>query len=107
LSIRHVFLIQILLPLYDRAGTRLPRDVFERVAAELTEGFGGMTAYANSPARGLWDDGTGQAQHDDIIVHEVMTETVDQAWWAKYRSVLEARFSQDQVVIRALEMQRL
>lgn len=102
-----MFLVQILLPLYDRAGARLPRAVFERVAAELTEGFGGMTAYANSPARGLWEDGAGQAQHDDIIVHEVMTETLEEAWWANYRSVLEGRFSQDQVVIRALKMQRL
>jgi hypothetical protein len=102
-----VFLVQILLPLYDRAGTRLPRDAFERVAAELTERFGGMTAYANSPARGLWEDDAGRAQHDDIIVHEVMTESLDEAWWAHYRSVLEARFSQDQVVIRALGMQRL
>jgi hypothetical protein len=102
-----VFLVQILLPLYGRDRTRFPRAAFERVATELTERFGGMTAYANSPARGLWEDGAGHAERDDIIVHEVMTESLDEAWWAAYRSALEARFRQDQVVVRALRMQRL
>jgi hypothetical protein len=66
-----------------------------------------MTAYANSPARGLWEDRAGHAERDDIIVHEVMTQNLDAAWWASYRAELEARFSQDQVVVRALPMQRL
>ena len=102
-----MFLVQILLPLYDRAQKRFPRETFELVASELTERFGGMTAYANAPARGLWEGNEGGAERDDIVVHEVMTESLDRAWWARYREVLETRFAQDEVVIRALGMDRL
>ena len=102
-----MFIVQILLPLYAPDRERFPRQAFELVAKELTERFGGMTAYANAPARGLWEDDAGHAQRDEIIVHEVMTETLDRSWWSDYRALLQARFSQDEVVIRALGMQRL
>jgi hypothetical protein len=102
-----MFLVQVLLPLYDGAQRRFPQAAFELVARELTERFGGMTAYANAPARGLWESEKGRAEQDDIIVHEVMTESLDGTWWSGYRKVLETRFAQDEVVIRALGMQRL
>ena len=66
-----------------------------------------MTAYANAPARGLWEGDDGRAQRDDIVVHEVMTESLDRRWWARYRGILEARFAQDEVVVRALGIERL
>jgi hypothetical protein len=40
-------------------------------------------------------------KRDDIIVVEVMTDTLDRSWWRKYRIELEQVFEQDEVVIRA------
>jgi hypothetical protein len=101
------YLVQILLPLCDRNATPLARDLFDQVSRELSERFGGMTAYARAPARGLWEDGNGRTERDDIIVNEVMTEALDERWWAEYRVSLETRFGQDEVVIRALAIHRL
>ena len=67
----------------------------------------GMTAYANAPVRGLWQDRRGRTERDNLIVDEVMTETLDERWWGDYRKVLEMRFAQDEVVSRALDMLRL
>jgi hypothetical protein len=36
-----------------------------------------------------------------------MVDSLDRTWWGGYRKVLETRFAQDEVVIRALAMQRL
>ena len=68
--------------------------------------FGGLTAYARSPAEGLWKDSEGPVQ-DVIVVYEVMVDQLDTEWWARYRAALEKRFLQEEVVIRALPMKRL
>lgn len=100
-------LVQILLPLRDRNGAPLARELFDQVTRELSERFGGMTAYARAPASGLWADERGRTERDDIVVHEVMVDGLDERWWKDYRVSLEARFAQDEVVIRALAMRRL
>lgn len=100
-------LIQLLLPLCNREGRPLPRDEFEAVAQELTQRFGGMTSYARAPARGLWEGGSGGTERDDLVVYEVMAAVVDEPWWAAYRRSLEARFDQEELVIRCLPLKRL
>jgi len=40
-------------------------------------------------------------------VYEVMVESLDRAWWAQYRSRLERRFNQEELVVRAHEIERL
>ena len=100
-------LVQILLPLYDRGGARFPQSHYDAVAKELTERFGGLTAYVRAPAAGLWQEEGGHTQRDDIVVYEVMAERLEPAWWADYRRGLERRFAQDELVVRAQEMQRL
>jgi hypothetical protein len=100
-------LIQILLPVYDKAGARFPQGQYDQVAKELTERFGGLTAYVRAPAAGLWQEETGRTQHDDIVVYEVMAERLEPEWWAAYRRELERRFAQDELVVRAQEMRRL
>jgi hypothetical protein len=35
------------------------------------------------------------------VVLEVMTETLDRAWWSDYRRELERLFRQDHMVVRA------
>ena len=94
-------LIQVLLPLYDNDGRPLSKELFRAVAAELTDRFGGLTAYTRAPAEGLWKDGPASTTRDDIVIYEVMADRLDRDWWKKYRSELEGRFRQDQVVVRA------
>ena len=60
----------------------------------------GLTAFSRSPAQGTTSDG-GKTIHDEIIVFEVMTETLDAAWWRSYRLQLERDFRQDEIVVRA------
>ena len=74
--------------------------------SELTKQFGGLTAFTRGPAEGLWAEKGGTA-HDDIVVFEVMVAELDQAWWASYRHVLEARFRRDCIINRAQETRLL
>ena len=99
-------LVQLLLPVYDNAGRALPRDLFDTVRQELVDGFGGLTAYTRAPATGLWADGA-EVDRDEIVVYEVMVDELDRGWWAGYRKELERRFAQDELMIRALETERL
>jgi hypothetical protein len=97
-----VNLVQLLLPLFDNDGRRLPEESFRRVRTELTQRFGGLTAYTRAPAKGLWqDDATGDTNEDEIVVYEVMVETIDRAWWKSYRAELERTFRQKELVVRA------
>lgn len=100
------YLIQILLPLSDNEGRAFPSAGYADVRLELTKQFGGLTAFTRGPAEGLWAEKGGTA-HDDIIVFEVMAAELDQAWWASYRRVLEARFRQDSIIVRAQETRLL
>ena len=66
-------LVQILLPLWDNEGRRLPRALYAELARELTERFGGLTAHTRAPAEGLWrdDEAPGdQAAGDPPVVRD-------------------------------------
>jgi hypothetical protein len=102
-----MFLVQILLPLRDGSGKLFPATQFSRVRDELTERFGGMTAYSRAPAEGLWDDPQDRRQLDDIVIYEVMADELDRPWWRSFRERLEGRFSQQELVIRSQEIERL
>jgi hypothetical protein len=102
-----MFIIEVLLPVYDNAGRPFAHDYFHRVRTELTERFGGVTAFIRSPALGLWRDERGDVQQDEIAIFEVMTEALDHAWWSAYRRELERRFAQREIVIRATPIERL
>lgn len=95
-------LVQLLLPLFDNDGRRLPENTFRSVRDELTARFGGLTAYTRAPASGLWqDDDDGSTTRDEIVVYEVMVDELDRAWWARYRETLERTFRQKELVVRA------
>jgi hypothetical protein len=101
-------LVQLLLPLRGADGEDIHRAQFERVAKELTDRFGGMTAYTRAPASGLWQPSRAErTERDDIVVYEVMVEDLDAGWWAGYRDALEKRFAQRELVVRAQECRRL
>jgi hypothetical protein len=101
-----VHLIEILLPLFGEDRRRFADAKFSAVREELTARFGGVTAFMRAPADGLYKD-DGRVQHDDIVIMEVMVEALDRDWWGSYRSRLEKEFAQDEIVIRALAIDRL
>jgi hypothetical protein len=102
-----MYLIQILLPLYDNDGKPFPQQEYEQMRNELTELFGGITTYARSPAKGLWKESRTLTVQDDIVIYEVMTDSLDREWWLKYREELAVRFRQEVLIVRVSEMQLL
>jgi hypothetical protein len=102
-----IHLVQLLLPLYDNDGRAFPPGHYAAVRTTLTDRFNGLTAYTRAPAQGLWSESDGPPKRDDIVVYEVMTDTLDRAWWAEFRRSLERRFAQEELVIRALAVERV
>ena len=100
-------LMQILLPTHTGGGAAVAAEQFARVRVELTERFGGATAYSrSSPATGLWKrDADEVIEHDRVIMVEVVVDAFDPDWWAAYRKQLETRFEQEEVHVRALPME--
>jgi hypothetical protein len=102
-----VHLVQLLLPVYDNTGRRIPHRQFAAVRDELTERFGGVTAYERAPARGTWKEEGGEVDRDDLIMCEVVVDALDREWWSRYREALEARFGQRELFVRAFTVERL
>ncbi len=61
-----MFLVQILLPLYDNDGRALARDRYDAVFHTLTERFGGATAFTRAPAEGAWKEPGRSRQADRL-----------------------------------------
>jgi hypothetical protein len=101
-----MYLVQLLLPLRAPDGKPFPRSTYRNIRDLLTARFGGLTAYTRAPAEGMWDDGD-DVEHDDIVVYDVMVSELDRAWWTAYRSELERKFDQDELVVRAQTIERL
>src|SRR3954470_21278800 len=93
-------LVQILLRLHENNGQLFYAEKYAQVRQQLTERFGGLTAFTRSPAQGTTTE-NGKPVHDEIVVFEVMTEALDVSWWGSYRLCLEREFRQDQIVVRA------
>jgi len=102
-----MYLIQILLPLYDNEGRRFPDADVRAVRRRLVERFGGVTAFVRAPAEGAWREEDGGVARDDVVIIETMAETLDREWWAVYRAELEATFRQEEIVVRAQRIERL
>ena len=100
-------LVQILLPLYRQDGTMVAEADFATVRRELTDRFGGVTAYMRSPAAGLWKRDDGKVDRDQVVMVEVMVDEIDRDWWDEYRRQLESRFNQEAIVTRAIAIQSL
>jgi hypothetical protein len=102
-----MYLVQLLLPLYDNDGRALARDLYDAVFHQLTERFGGVTAFTRSPAEGAWKEPAAGTSRDRIVIFEVMAERLERDWWAAYRRQLESDFRQEKVVIRAMGVEEL
>jgi hypothetical protein len=99
-------LIEIFLPLRDNQGCAFAASDFADIRQTLTEKFGGLTAFSRVPADGTDKDG-GQERRDELIVFEVMTDTLERGWWSTYRQDLERRFRQDRILIRMSDVSLL
>jgi hypothetical protein len=65
-----------------------------------------VTAFNRAPAIGESREGN-RIVRDEIIVFEVMVEEVDRDWWKRYRENLEGVFDQDEIVVRAIAMEKI
>jgi len=100
-------LIQIFLPLRDNEGQPFPFRQFEQVKELLAQKFGGVTAFLNSPAEGVWRESRKNFVKDDVITFEVMSESLDRPWWSAFKEELETQFRQEQIVIRKMQIEIL
>jgi len=101
-----MYLVEILLPLYDNEGRRFGASEFDRVRDELADHFGGVTAFRRSPAEGLWKEGD-ETSRDRVVIFEVMADSLERDWWREYRAELERRFRQEKIVARATGFEEL
>ena len=100
--------VQFLLPLADAQGQRFPVAHFEKIRDELAARFGGVTAFTQSPAQGVWKQQPHHAlESDEVVLFEVMTDSLDSPWWATYRAQLERDFRQKEVMVRSWVATRL
>jgi len=100
-------LVQLFLPLRGDHAETFGSNCYARVRDELTEAFGGVTAYQRAPAVGLWEAPDGEVERDDIVLFEAMVATLDREWWSSYGQELARRFKQDEVLVRACPCERL
>jgi hypothetical protein len=101
-----MYLVQLLLPIYDNDRRAFPRAYFDQVRHELTHRFGGITAFVRSPAVGLWKEDE-DVTRDDVVTFEVMAKHLNDGWWKRYRQKLENSFRPENIVVRALEVTKL
>ena len=99
-------LIQLLLPIVQ-TGEESTSSSLQALREELIERFGGVTAYTRSPARGAWLETGDHVVHDDVIIVEVMSDTLDREWWRTLRVRLEQQLDQESIVIRASNISML
>jgi hypothetical protein len=86
-----MYLIESLLPVRNSEGRPFAAKTYQNLRAELTEHYGGVTAFNHAPVEGETEAGSGKV-HDDIIVFGVMTDKLDRRWWKQYREGLERTF---------------
>ncbi len=96
-------LIQILLPTRDNDGRRIGTRRLEATARELTEQFGGLTAHTRAPVDGLWKPARRRAQHDELVIFEVMAPRLERRWWRPFLSRLEREYRQEKIQTRVFD----
>lgn len=102
-----MYLVQLLLPLHDNHGRAFEPALFDAVEHEMTQRFGGVTSYLRAPAAGAFRNSRGSVMEDDVAVFEVMCSELDRRYWSRYREQLTALFAQEELVVRAMPIERL
>lgn len=91
--------------MYDNEGEPFSNDLYKAIKVELTERFGGLTAYSRSPASGLWKNGEDEVTVDKVIVYEVIADDVEKKFWKSFKEILKAQFKQEDIVIRCTNIE--
>lgn len=99
-------LVQLFLPLYDNKGISFSERYYNQVREELTQTFGGATFYFRSPVSGTWKQ-ENKVIKDELLVAEVLTTQEAAIFFIKYKSKLETKFKQDEIVIRFTDVRLL
>lgn len=73
--------------------------MYKAIRLELTERFGGMTAYSHSSATGLWKNDDEELTVDKVIVYEVIADGHEKKFWKSFKEILKAQFKQGDMVI--------
>jgi hypothetical protein len=102
-----VFLIELFLPLNRRDGLPIDQAVFDRIKKNLTERFGGVTAFALAPAEGVWKSPTSETVEERVAVFQVMVKEIDVGWWRACRQDLERELDQEEILVRSLYMNKI
>jgi hypothetical protein len=96
-------LVQILLPTRYNNGRRIPGRLFEATTSELAAKFGGLTAHTRAPVEGLWKPARSRAaQHDDLVIFEVIAARLDRRWWRRFVHQLAVTYRQQKIQTRVL-----
>jgi hypothetical protein len=101
-----MYLIQILLPLYDNNGEAFGHSTYNLIRKQLTESFGGVTIYNRAPATGIWKENDKHVR-DEIIIFEIMSEELNLTYWNACKLQLQEIFKQDVIIIRAIKIDLL
>ncbi len=100
-----MYLTEILLPLADNKHKAFKSEYFVAVEKQLTEKFGGLTAFTRTPAEGLWKNNkSSKTYRDDIIIFEVLSPEFDKTWWLHYKEELKTTFQQKEIIIRVMKV---
>ena len=83
-------------------GAAAAPSAIAKTADSFANEYGGVTAYARAPGRGLGLRGKRTIDRDDIVIFELMLKTVSRAERARRRRALERAFGQVEIVIRSL-----
>lgn len=100
-------LIQIYLPLHANDGTAFAHRKFQRVKEQLTEEFGGVTAFLRTPGEGVWAESPSKVVEDDVVTFEVVADRVNRGWWQEFKAQLQRDFEQEEILIRTTRVEIL
>lgn len=95
-------LVQILMPLRDREGQPFSQTVLDEMRRDLAAHFSDVAVHLRAPAPNV-----STSRCADMLVFEVMCERLDRCWWHDYRRHLESRFGQQEIVVRAVPVEKL
>ena len=96
-------IVEIFLPLKNGVKAQ---GTYNALRHQLTEKFGGLTAFNRAPAEGLWANDQ-DVEKDEIVIIEVMTDQIDHAWWAGLREEIQKSLGEKEIVIRCHQSTRL
>jgi len=77
------------------------------VRSDLINRFGGVTAFVRSPAVGLWKGTDDDISRDEVVMFEVVSPELDKNWWFDYRTGLQRKFRQEELLIWASSVTKL